>query len=315
MHDPLRSSGGLGSNAQPDEVPAGDLSAAPQPPGLRFVRPPVVVLDACTLFSTTRRDVLLHLARRGLLVPHWTDRILDEMTRNLRRRAADLAARREPGVQAPAPATLQRIAPRMDVMFPGARMATATTSQEAQFTGVHPGDRHVAAAARAARLALGFHGTAASAAVEKAAGRTPAKPPRVGVVTENLKHFPAAALADHDLFVASADAFLCAVRDWSGPLALATLAAHCVGLARPPRELPEYLESLRVAELPSTAGLVAAGLAVVLPVARAAHAAAAAEAAADAAVLSGDVQHHIGLRASDAAYAAAFEAATAAGMH
>lgn len=44
---------------------------------------PVAVLDADVLFPMLLRDTLLRIASAGCYRPHWSDRILDEMTRNL----------------------------------------------------------------------------------------------------------------------------------------------------------------------------------------------------------------------------------------
>lgn len=44
---------------------------------------PVAILDADVLFPMLLRDTLLRVASAGCYRPHWSERILDEMTRNL----------------------------------------------------------------------------------------------------------------------------------------------------------------------------------------------------------------------------------------
>jgi PIN domain len=46
-----------------------------------------VVLDACVLIPATLRDTLLRAAEKGMYRLHWSDEILDEVRRNLVKRA------------------------------------------------------------------------------------------------------------------------------------------------------------------------------------------------------------------------------------
>jgi hypothetical protein len=43
----------------------------------------VVVYDACVLYPAPLRDLLLRLARKGLVRARWTDQILDECFRSI----------------------------------------------------------------------------------------------------------------------------------------------------------------------------------------------------------------------------------------
>lgn len=51
---------------------------------------PVVVYDANVLYPSTLRDVLIRVGLARLVQPKWTDRILDEVFRNLRANRPDL---------------------------------------------------------------------------------------------------------------------------------------------------------------------------------------------------------------------------------
>ncbi len=55
---------------------------------------PVVVYDANVLYTSTLRDVLIRVGLARLVQPKWTDRILDEVFRNLRSDRPDLVPAR-----------------------------------------------------------------------------------------------------------------------------------------------------------------------------------------------------------------------------
>lgn len=56
--------------------------------------PFVVVYDACVLYPSTLRDLLIRIAQAGLVQAKWTDRILDEVFDNLKEDRPDLAPAR-----------------------------------------------------------------------------------------------------------------------------------------------------------------------------------------------------------------------------
>lgn len=93
-----------------------------------------VTLDACVLFPTVLREILLGLARAGLYEPVWSDRILEEWARAVRR----LGAAAEP--QARGDAALMRAA------FPRA-LTPARPDLEARLVLPDAGDLHVLATA------------------------------------------------------------------------------------------------------------------------------------------------------------------------
>jgi hypothetical protein len=55
--------------------------------------PAVVIYDACVLHPAPLRDLLVRLARAGLVRARWTDTILDECFRSI--------LRRRPGLEEP----------------------------------------------------------------------------------------------------------------------------------------------------------------------------------------------------------------------
>lgn len=94
----------------------------------------VAVLDACVLFPASLRDTLLRLAEAPrLYTPKWSDRIWDEVMRNLESR------------RKLTPEKIAHLAAQVKLHFPEARveryekLSTRMTN--------HPKDRHVVAAA------------------------------------------------------------------------------------------------------------------------------------------------------------------------
>lgn len=177
--------------------------------------PPAAVLDANVLYPQFLRDVLLRLAAAELFVPRWTDRIQDEWTRNLLRDRPDLT-----------PERLANTHRHMARAFPEAQVA-GYAHLEARFGGVHPKDRHGAAAALAS-------------------GAT-------HIVTWNRRDFPAEALAPHGIEAADPDAFVSALLDWAGDVAVTVLERHRAGLLKPPHTWPTYKSALRAAGLVTAA--------------------------------------------------------------
>lgn len=95
--------------------------------------PPIVLLDANVLFPFFLRDTLLCAAEQSCCRIHWSDKILDEMARNLveQERVTEDAAKR-----------LQQF---MERAFPDAKVE-GWEHREAEMKN-HVKDRHVAAAA------------------------------------------------------------------------------------------------------------------------------------------------------------------------
>ena len=129
-----------------------------------------VVLDACVLFPTVLREILLGVAQRGLYQPIWSDRILGEWVR------ATVKLGPEAALQAEGEAVLARAA------FPKA-MQRAQPEIEARLYLPDPGDLHVLAVAIAAQADA--------------------------IITVNARDFPRPTLADAGLVRLDPDQFLC----------------------------------------------------------------------------------------------------------
>lgn len=131
--------------------------------------PPRVVLDACVIYPTVMREMLLGAARAGFFAPQWSTRIMEEWMHATARLGPDdeALARGE--------------AVRLDVDWPGARLAPAE-GLKARLWLPDPADVHV--------LAVAISGSCD------------------GIVTLNAKDFPRDILAEERLFRADPDGFL-----------------------------------------------------------------------------------------------------------
>jgi predicted nucleic acid-binding protein len=167
----------------------------------------VALLDASVLHPWVVCELLLRLAERGLYRPAWSGEILDELVGSLTRRQPDHEEQ------------FRRRRERMEAAF-----AEAMTHQPGRFTSavpdeVDPGDRHVVAAAFAARADV--------------------------IVTNNVRHFAPDRLAEVGLLVHTADEFL-VHQWWLDPAGvLEELAAMAASMSRPALAAAQVLESLR----------------------------------------------------------------------
>lgn len=164
------------------------------------------VLDANVLFPIRLCDTLLRAADIGLYLPLWTDRILDEVERNLvaQQRTTEERARR------------RRMA--MEARFPTA----VVTGYEGYIPAMpnHPNDRHVLAAA--------VHADA-----------------RV-IVTRNLRHFPPPLIAPLRVTAQSADTFLMTLFNASPETMVEIVREQAAALTRPPLSVAQVLTRLAV---------------------------------------------------------------------
>lgn len=165
----------------------------------------VALLDASVLHPWVVCELLLRLAERGLYRPAWSAKILDELVESLTERKPEHAER------------FQR-REHMEAAF-----AEAMTPQPERFLSVVPeevdaGDRHVVAAAFAARADV--------------------------IVTDNVRHFAPDRLAESGFLVQSADEFL-VHQWWLDPQGIAEiLTAMAEATRRPPLTIEQVLDSL-----------------------------------------------------------------------
>ena len=120
------------------------------------------LLDTCVLVPSRARDVLLEIASTGAFRPLWSSEVLAELDRTLRRLLGKRGVSPEE-----TEAYLTRLFRQMETAFPDARV-TEWESLVETIQLPDPDDRHVVAAARAGRADV--------------------------IVTDNLGHFPPAAL-------------------------------------------------------------------------------------------------------------------------
>jgi len=167
----------------------------------------VALLDTSVLHPWVVCDLLLRLAERGLYRPAWSAEILDELVDSLTERKPEHAE------------WFQRRRERMEAAF-----AEAMADRPARFVAVVPeevdaGDRHVVAAALAARADV--------------------------IVTNNVRHFAPERLAESGLVVQTADEFLIH-QWWLDPQSVdAVLTEVAASTSRPPLTIEGVRESLR----------------------------------------------------------------------
>ncbi|WP_239087014.1 PIN domain-containing protein [Catellatospora methionotrophica] len=139
-----------------------------------------VIYDANVLYPNTLRDLLIRLARAGVVRARWTDQILDEVTEALRRNRPDIDA-----------AKIRRL---RELINAAVRDCLVTDYQDLTDTIDLPDkdDRHVVAAAIAAEA----H----------------------SIITWNMRDFPADRLAAHGLRAQTPDDFVCALIEDARPV-------------------------------------------------------------------------------------------------
>jgi hypothetical protein len=166
----------------------------------------VAFLDASVLYRAVTRSVLLYLAVFDVFRPLWSAAVQKEWMDSLIKNRPDLD-----------PARIARTRALMDAHVLDANV----TGYEPLIDGLtlpDPGDRHVLAAA--------IHGGANL------------------IVTSNLRHFPAAALAPYGMTAEHPDAFVCMLLDADPEGVVAALAADRAAMIIRPMTPTEYLAAL-----------------------------------------------------------------------
>ena len=180
----------------------------------------VAVLDACVLYPFSLRDTLLRLAEREIYVARWSDRILEEVRRNL-------VEKRVTEEQA------SKMLEAMREFFPEAEVdGQAIERLEGAMTN-DPKDRHVLAAAVAARAE--------------------------GIVTFNLDDFPEDACAPYGVEPLHPDAFMMTLHEIAPAVSAQVVTEQAADLTNPPISRDELVESLRRAGVPQFADAIAGG--------------------------------------------------------
>ncbi|MEJ4046731.1 PIN domain-containing protein [Erwinia sp. SLM-02] len=173
-----------------------------------------VVLDACVLYPSLLRDLLMRLGIKGLYQPKWTQTIQEEWQRHLLQNRPDITAEQ-----------ITRTDALMNQAIPDAMV----TGYENLIEGINlpdPDDRHVVAAAVRCNAEV--------------------------IVTLNLKDFPASRMVDFDIESLHPDEFISDLFDLNHALALQAVAEQRNSMRKPARSVDEYLAALLRQGLPMT---------------------------------------------------------------
>jgi predicted nucleic acid-binding protein len=175
------------------------------------------VFDSCVLYPASLRDLLLSLATTGLFRARWSPHIHEEWMRAVLERNKD-----NPKVT---PERLARTRQQMDTNV----LDCVVTGYERLIDGLilpDPKDRHVLAAAIRAGADV--------------------------IVTFNLKHFPATALAEFGIHAEHPDEFVSHLLDLDAGAVCRAAKQHRARLKDPPYSVTEYLDALQRQELAQT---------------------------------------------------------------
>ena len=167
----------------------------------------VVVYDACVLYPDVLRDLLVRLAREGMVRARWTDEILDEVFTNLEENRPDLD-----------PSRLARTRELMNSSLRDCLIRNYEPLIPVIEDLPDPDDRHVLAAAIKAHAQL--------------------------IVTVNLKDFPAAALARWDIEAKHPDAFVMDQIDFDPATVYAVIQQISDASKNPHRTVDDILDHL-----------------------------------------------------------------------
>jgi hypothetical protein len=189
--------------------------------------PPVVVLDACVLYPAAQRDFFMWLAAGGVIRAHWTNEIHAEWMRNVEH---------DYGI---ARSVLERVRKLMDRAADDA-LIRHYRQHEHLFTKTDAKDRHVAAAAVAARKR--------------------SKADIVTIITWNLRDFDRRELAKVGVAAETPDAFLCRLFAKSPDEVIAALVRMQNNLRKPSKTVRECTDTLAMQGLKNFAELISGAI-------------------------------------------------------
>ena len=167
---------------------------------------PVAVYDANVLYPSALRDFLIRVAIEDLVHARWSDRILDEVFRNIAINRPDLDGQR-----------LLRTRQRMCAAVLDC-LVSGFDELEPAITLPDPDDRHVVAAAIKAGASI--------------------------IVTFNLRDFPAAEVARHGLVAMHPDIFALELLSRNPTAVLEVIASQAADLKHPPHAALEIVGAL-----------------------------------------------------------------------
>lgn len=173
-----------------------------------------VVLDACVLYPSLLRDLLMRLGLKGLYQPKWTTDIQEEWQRNLLQDRSDLT-----------PEQIKRTGQLMNEAIPDA-MVTGYENLIDSIKLPDSNDRHIVAAAVRCNAEV--------------------------IVTANLRDFPPECMTEFDVEALHPDEFISDLFDLNHALALQAAAEQRANMKKPPKSVDEYLEALLRQGLPMT---------------------------------------------------------------
>lgn len=173
-----------------------------------------VVLDACVLYPSLLRDLLMHLGLAGLYQPKWSTIIEKEWQRNLIKDRPDLK-----------PDQIKRTGELMNQALPDA-MVTGFEPLVASIELHDVDDRHVVATAIYSNAEI--------------------------IVTFNLKDFPQQYLDNFFIEAIHPDDFITDLFDLNQALVLSAVNKQRRIMRKPPKSVDEYLNALLRQGLPQT---------------------------------------------------------------
>ena len=180
----------------------------------------IAILDACTLYPPSVRDLFMWLATARAYKPRWTETIHTEWIRSVLANRPDVTLEQ-----------LERTRLLMDQVDPES-LVSGYERYIPDLTLPDADDRHVLAAAITVQAMM--------------------------IVTFNLSDFPASALAPYGVMAFHPDLFLCQLMDTEEERVLTGVGRHRDSLRRPPKTVEEYLFTLQTNGLPRFVALLEA---------------------------------------------------------